>query len=175
MGRARHLASALVCVATAATVAGCATANQPAGSTTTLPDGGFGWFAYSPICPTDASGRPIGTAIERSGLTLPATAKVQRVETQDGPTGTEHYLFVFEVDRATATAFCDHGGLGGAVTVPDDVSDDVMLSLGHPRVTDGSRWCASTSATEPAWSRYALLDPGDPATVHLALQRGPYS
>lgn len=169
--------AALVSVATAAAVAGCGTPNQPGGSTTAVPDGGvgFGWFAYAPLGATDASGRPVGTpvdAVERSGLRLPATATVTEVGTHGGPIGTESYLFAFRVDRSTATAFCEQGGLGGAVAVPRDVSDDVMAALGSPRVTEGSRWCASTSTTHPAWSRYALVDPGDPTTVHLALQRG---
>lgn len=156
-----------------AITAGCGTAGLPTGSTTTVPSVEFGWFAYGDPSATDASGLPNGTpvdAVERAGLTLPANAKVQRVETQSLDGRAESYLFVFDVDPATAVAFCRQDGLGGARQVTA-LPSNAAASLGDVALTDGSRWCQSASPKDARWSRYVLIDDGDPARVHLSLQR----
>ncbi len=169
-GRALALAVSLGLVA--AGVAGCgASAAEGAGGTSGPAEGGFGWFAYSD--PDSVAGQELGTpvdAVERAGLRLPDHASWQRVETRSFTGFTESYLFVFQVDAATAAGLCGHHGLPGAGPVPADQSD-IRMSMDDPSVSAGSRWCQGTSPTDPRWSRRVLIDAGNPATVHLSLQR----
>ncbi len=170
------LVRAVAAVCAVVAVSACGTPGQPGGAATDVGGGSYGWFAYEPAT-ADASGTPISPPAEafvdpiaRSGLSLPDSAHVQSVEGQAAATGAERYLFVFEVDRATAATFCQQGGLGGAGPVPS-AAGTVLTSMGNPPVTGSSRWCAGTSPTDPTWARYVLLDAGDPTTVHLSLHR----
>ena len=95
---------------------------------------------------------------------------MQKVETQSFTGFAESYLFVFEVDAAAAAGFCTQDGLGGPRRVTADRTA-VNAGMGGPPVTAGSRWCEGTSPTDPRWCRHVLIDAGDPATVHLSLQR----
>ena len=170
--RGRASALALLLAFTTAAVAGCGAAVPGgAGSTQLSSEGGFGWFAYGD--PAAPGGRELGTpadAVERAGLRLPDRASVQEVETQSFTEFAESYVFVFQVDAAAAAAFCAQDGLGGARPVPADRSA-VHVSMGDLQVTAGSRWCEGTASGDPRWSRHVLIDAGDPATVHLSLQR----
>ena len=170
----RHPVSALALVLaiTVAAAAGCGTA-RPGGAGEPPPpsEGGFGWFAYGTQATPGGTepGTPVD-AVERAGLRLPQHANMQAVGTQPSAGFAESYLFVFQVDAAAAAGFCTQDGLGGARQVPADRTA-AKASLGDPPVTAGSRWCEGTSPADPRWSRHVLIDAGDPATVHLSLQR----
>lgn len=161
---------AVVVAAVLWAIAGCGTVDLEGGaggSTTTPPTVEYGWFSFNTLGSPD--GTPVD-AVERAGLQLPGDAKVQRVETQAFDGYAESYLFVFQLGPASAAAFCYQDGLGGArkvTTLPSAAN----LSMGNPRVTGNSRWCGSAAPNDPSWSRYVLINGGDPATVHLSLQR----
>jgi hypothetical protein len=170
--RSRIPAVALVLAITAAAAAGCGTARSGAAGASPAPsEGGFGWFAYDD--PNTAGASELATpvdAAERAGLRLPEHASVQKVETQPATGFAESYLFVFQAGAAAAAGICTQDGLGGPRAVPADRTV-VNESMGRPPVTAASLWCEGTSPTDPRWSRRVLIDPGDPATVHLLLQR----
>jgi hypothetical protein len=170
--RSRAAAGALVLAITAAAAAGCGTARSGAAGATPAPsEGGFGWFAYGDSNAAGASepGTPVD-AVERAGLRLSEHANMQQVATQSVSGLAESYLFVFQAGAAAAAGICSQDGLGGLRAVP---ADRMVLSvnMGSPPVTAGSRWCEGTSPTDPRWTRRVLIDAGDPATVHLLLQR----
>ncbi|NHA67518.1 hypothetical protein [Phycicoccus flavus] len=108
-----------------------------------------------------------------AGLQLPPGAGGAQVETRTGlPENVEEaYRVTFVVDRGAALGFCASGGLGGdlpAVALTADQTEALGVE-GTP--AQGSRICASQWPENPAWQRTVLIEPDDPTTVHVGLER----
>lgn len=106
-------------------------------------------------------------AMQEAGLTLPSGASDARVESRDMPDRKAAYAVTFTAPRAEAEALCDQlGGVGFASRVPGTHAD----LIGDLPVEDGARQCEMNGDVGGLWFRYALIEPGDPATVHVSLQ-----
>lgn len=108
-----------------------------------------------------------------AGLQLPPGAGGAEVETRTGLAENveDAYRVTFVVDRAGALGFCASGGLGGdlpAVAVTDAQRQSLGLD-GDP--ADESRLCSAQWPEDPAWQRTVLIEPGDPTTVHVGIER----
>ncbi len=121
---------------------------------------------------TSPSHEPATTAaqaLERAGLQLPEDAREATIEPVDLPEASEAYAVTFTLPRAEVEDFLASGDLGGslpATALP--VTHKPVL--GDLEVTDGSRHAEAVWPEDVRWWRYALADPGDPSTIHVALQ-----
>ena len=106
-------------------------------------------------------------AMDRAGLTLPEEATDATITSKDLPDRRHAWAVTFTAPRAQAEAVCDPmGGVGRQSYVPSTHS----ALLGDLEVGDDSRGCEATSHDGGMWFRFVLIDPGDPATVHVSLQ-----
>lgn len=153
-------------LAATATLAACGKVTGPgAGSPTPVAgeEVGYGWIG--PSMEDDSRGGPI----ERAGLRLPAASKFGSMEYR--PLGEREgaYVFTFEAPREVAENFCSQGGLGGphpVTTLPPKARE----GLGDVHLTAQSLACDGSLPSDPSWYRFALIDRGDPATIHLLLR-----
>lgn len=111
-------------------------------------------------------------ALGRAGLALPSEATDASLEVADAEDADEAYAVTFQLPRSQVEEFCSSGGLGGslpAVTL-NPTHEPVLGTL---PVSGESRSCDAVDPDNPSWWRYVLVDPGDPATVHISLMHVP--
>ncbi|MBR7742901.1 hypothetical protein KC207_06300 [Phycicoccus sp. BSK3Z-2] len=111
-------------------------------------------------------------ALQRAGLALPQGSGGAEVEVLEprAPTVEEAYRVTFVLDRPAALEFCASGGLGGDLPAVG-LTDDERQVLGDLTVAEGSRLCGSQWPDDPSWQRTVLIDPDDPTTVHVGIER----
>ncbi len=106
-------------------------------------------------------------ALREAGLTLPGSATDATVTTKDLPDRRRAWAVTFSAPRAEVEEFCSPmGGLGFRSSVPSTHRE----LLGDVPTSDETKGCESTSHDGGNWFRFVLVQPGDPATVHVSLQ-----
>lgn len=124
---------------------------------------------------TSSTGTTAAAALAQGGLTLPSGATDVTVEQRDKPPYRAFSQVHFSLPLDDAKAWCDTGGLGGAlpaVVVPAAQQE----FLGVTSAPDGSIICMSSWPQDVSWQRVVLAEPGSggsPGRVTVAVYRMP--
>ncbi|WP_156969851.1 hypothetical protein [Knoellia subterranea] len=131
--------------------------NSSSASASTTPTG--------PVTPEDA--------LALGGLQLPSNANDATAERVDvaAMQWLEAYRVTFTAPRSNALQICQQAGLTG--DVPSSGLTNADRELLGPAVehVKGMRKCAGLWPDDTAWQRLAVVLPGDPTTVHVAVAR----
>lgn len=108
-------------------------------------------------------------AMEQAGLELPAGAQDVTITSKELPDRAHAWAVTFTAERADAEALCEPmGGAGHQSFVPkmhqELLGDDVQAS-------QETRGCSASTGNGGLWGRFVLIEPGDPAVVHVSLQQ----
>ena len=106
-------------------------------------------------------------AMERAGLMMPKGATGAEISTTELPDRRHAWAVTFTAPRPAALAVCEPlGGAGHQSFVPKMH----QKLLGDLPTSEASRGCSASTGNGGLWARFVLVDPGDPATVHVSLQ-----
>lgn len=140
--------------------------------TTVLVAIALGVSACSSVSPggtddTDGTLPSPAEAMERAGLTMPKGATGAEISTKELPDRRHAWAVTFTAPRSEALAVCEPlGGAGHQSFVPKMH----RKLLGDLPTSEASRGCNASTGDGGLWGRFVLIDPGDPATVHISLQ-----
>lgn len=119
---------------------------------------------------TDDTGDDVpspGEAMEQAGLTMPKGAIGAEITSKELPDRRHAWAVTFTAPRSEAMAVCEPlGGAGHQSFVPKMH----RKLLGDLPTSEASRGCSASTGDGGLWGRFVLIDPGDPATVHVSLQ-----
>ncbi|KRE38980.1 hypothetical protein ASG73_01025 [Janibacter sp. Soil728] len=109
-----------------------------------------------------------GEAMQQAGLDLPAGASDVTITSSDLPDREHAWALTFTAPRAEAEAICEPmGGVGRQSFVPKMHQE----LLGDVEAGPQTRGCSASTGNGGLWGRFVLIEPGDPAMVHVSLQQ----
>lgn len=112
-------------------------------------------------------------ALALGGLELPASSSdtiAERVDVATLP-WLEAYRVSFTAPRTSALQICREGGLTGDLPSSGLTRDDQDLLGPDAAHVAGTRKCSGLWPEDTAWRRIAVISPGDPATVSVAIAK----
>lgn len=107
-------------------------------------------------------------AMHEAGLELPAGAQDVEIRSADLPDRKHSWALTFTVTRAEAEAICEPMGGAGRQSFVPKMHQEL---LGDVDAGPDTRGCSASTGNGGLWGRFVLIEPGDPATVHVSLQQ----
>ncbi|CAM4185380.1 hypothetical protein [Janibacter anophelis] len=109
-----------------------------------------------------------GDAMQQAGLELPAGAEGVRITSADLPDRRHAWALTFTAPREQAEAICEPMGGAGRQSFVPKMHQELLGDLDAGPETRG---CSASTGNGGLWGRFVLIEPGDPATVHVSLQQ----
>lgn len=107
-------------------------------------------------------------AMQQAGLELPAGATDVTITSSDLPDREHAWALVFTAPRVEAEAVCEPMGGAGRQSFVPKMHQEL---LGDVEAGPETRGCSASTGNGGLWGRFVLIEPGDPATVHVSLQQ----
>lgn len=110
-------------------------------------------------------------ALAKGGLSLPSNTSGVKAERIDVTSmqWLDGYRVSFSAPRSNALQICQQSGLTGDIPSTRLTEADQELLGTDVQHVDGMRKCSGLWPDNSAWQRVAVISPGDPATVHVAI------
>ncbi|WP_068260040.1 hypothetical protein [Janibacter limosus] len=107
-------------------------------------------------------------AMQQAGLELPAGAQDVTITSSDLPDRKHAWALTFTAPRGEAEAICEPMGGAGRQSFVPTMHQEL---LGDVEAGPETRGCSASTGNGGLWGRFVLIEPGDPATVHVSLQQ----
>lgn len=107
-------------------------------------------------------------AMQQAGLELPPGATGVTITSSDLPDREHAWALAFTAPRVEAEAICEPMGGAGRQSFVPKMHQEL---LGDVEAGPETRGCSASTGNGGLWGRFVLIEPGDPATVHVSLQQ----
>lgn len=107
-------------------------------------------------------------AMQQAGLDLPAGATDVTITSSDLPDREHAWALTFTAARAEAEAICEPMGGAGRQSFVPKMHQELLVDVEAGPETRG---CSASTGNGGLWGRFVLIEPGDPARVHVSLQQ----